>query len=120
MEIQGSSSLARTTPSESGPLNLGGMVSRFFASSVYSNCPRKAKSHGLPQRVEEVQIRDLGWRGGRSPAIPVPVQRGPHSTPLSPTMQHQLGISPTGAFFCGSAAVYARLESSIPALRSLC
>ena len=37
-----------------------------------------------------------GWE---EPCHPGPVQREPHFTPLSPTMQHIAGIFPTGLFF---------------------
>src|SRR2546423_8665082 len=39
---QGSSAFARTTPSANEGRNFAGTLSRFLASSVYSNCPRKA------------------------------------------------------------------------------
>ena len=80
IEIQGSSSRARTTPSESAPRNLGGIVSRFFASSVYSYCPRKANPRVLP-----VEVRSgAGKARWEEPRHPRPVQRGPHCTPLPP------------------------------------
>ncbi len=67
---------------ESAPLNLAGIVSRFFASSVYSNCPRNAKPESSPSSLALSGTWD-GGVGGTPPS-----RSGSTWRPLYPTLSH--------------------------------
>src|ERR671933_519474 len=82
--MQGSTPLTRNTFPLSAARNFDGTVSRFFASSVCSKVPWKAKAHVLHAR-ESVDPR---WRSGRSPATPDRLRNAklPHFPPLCKTI----------------------------------
>src|SRR4051794_36664267 len=86
--MQGSTPRTRNTFPLSAARNFDGTVSRFFASSVCSKVPWKAKAHVLAAR-ESVDPR---WRSGRSPATPDRLRnvKVPHFPPLCNTepVQH--------------------------------
>src|SRR5919199_621749 len=80
--MQGSGPWTRNTRLESSARNRDGTVRRFFASSVCSKVPWKAKAHASGEGSV-----DPRWRSGRSPATPDRLRSGnvPHIAPLCNT-----------------------------------
>ena len=80
IETQGSSALARMTPSERAPAELGRDREPVLRVQRVLELPQKRQA----RKLSLLRVRDLGWRGGRNPAIPVRFNVGPtlpHSSP---------------------------------------
>src|SRR5688572_14526918 len=80
---QVSGSLARTVPLEKDARNRAGMLSRFFASSVWSKWPRNANGHVLG----ELRTGVAEWEEPRHSGRLMP--------PRYPTFPHLATPSPT-------------------------
>src|SRR5437764_13073771 len=86
--MQGSTPRTRNTFPLSAARNFDGTVSRFFASSVWSKVPWKAKAHVLAAKgVSRSEVAE--WEEPRHPGPASRLQ----GTPLPPTLQHN-SLSP--------------------------
>ena len=80
IDTQGSSSLARTSPSARRAPELGRDREPVLRIQRVLELPQKCQA----RKLSLLRIRDLGWRGGRNPAIPVRFNVGPTVTHFLP------------------------------------